>query len=184
MAATMCQQCVLAGDGSERTGFRGRIYVAMVAAAVAVQGEAVGGQSAAVYNKRQTLATAVLSNPLAYLERFAIGAASNSTIGGDITAPVAISGSTAVNPSVVTTAAVHGMATGDCVQIIGHTINTAINGQWTVTVLTTTTFSVPVLGNGTGLASGTVTKQPPDADITNFGPFSQWNKFAGVTAQD
>lgn len=181
--AALCQQAILAGDGNERSGFRGRIYVAMVAAAVAVAGEAVGALSSVVYQKRQALALAVLSNPLAYLERFTIGAASNSTIGGDISAPVAITSSTGVNPSVVTTTAAHGLATGDTVEIVGHATNTAINGQWVATVLTTTTFSVPVLGIGAG-TGGTVTRQPSDSNIANFGPFAQWNKFAGVTALD
>lgn len=180
MAAQMCSQALLAQD----QGFRNRVYVAMTAAAVAVAGEAVGVMTAGVYGKRQALAYAVLSNPLAYLERFAIGAASNSTIGGDVVGPITISGSTAANPSVVTTAAAHGMSTGDTVQILGHLINTAVNGQWTVTSVTSTTYSVPVLGSGIGLGTGTSTKQPPDADITNFGPYSQWNKFAGVTALD
>lgn len=184
MAAQMCQQAVLAGDGNERTGFRGRVYVAMMSAAESVAGEAVGAQSSTVFQKRQDLALKVLSNPLAYLERFAIGAASHPTIGGDITNPVAISSSTAVNPSVVTTAAAHGMVTGDTVEIVGHAVNTAINGQWVATNLTSTTFSVPVLGVGAGTATGTATKQPPDLDITNYGPYSQWNKFAGVTVLD
>lgn len=179
MAAQMAQQALLAQD----QGFRNRVYVAMVAAGIAVAGEAVGVMTAGVYGKRQALAYAVLSNPLAYLERFAVGAASNSTIGGDVVAPVAVSTSTGANPSVVATAAAHGMVTGDTVEIAGHTTNTAINGQWVVTSLTSTTYSVPVLGIGAG-TGGTSTKQPPDADLTNFGPFSQWNKFAGVTALD
>lgn len=182
----LCQEAALAGSQA----FKDRIYVSMIAAAIAVQGEAVGAQSAAVYGKRQSLATTVLGNPLAYLERFVIGAAGNSTIGGDISVPVVISSSTAVNPSVVTTAAAHGMTTGDTVVIAGHTVNTAINNStsgtpsaWPVTSLTSTTYSVPTLGTGAG-SGGTSTRQPSDSNITNFGPFSQWNKFAGVTALD
>lgn len=177
--AVMSQQAALASDA----GFRNRVYVAMVAAAIAVAGEPVGSMSTAKYGKRQALALAVLSNPPAYLERFAVGAAANSTIGGDITAPVAITASTAVNPSVVTTAAAHGLANGDIVEIVGHATNTALNGTWVATSITSTTFSVPVLGIGAG-TGGTSTKQPPDADITNFGPYSQWDKFAGVMALD
>lgn len=178
--AVLASQAILAAN----TGFRDRVYVSMVAAGIAVAGEAQGVMSGTVYGKRQNLALAVLSNPLSYLERFAIGAAANSTIGADVFPPTAIASSTAANPSVITTAAAHSLSTGDTVQILGHAVNTAVNGQWTATVLTTTTFSVPTLGNGIGLASGTVTKQPSDANITNFGPFSQWNKFAGVTALD
>jgi hypothetical protein len=179
--AQMCQQTLLAGDGTEHSGFRGRIYVAMVAAAVAVAAET---QTAGpvVYAKRQALAAGVLGNPLAYLERFAIGAASNSTIGGDVSAPVVVTSSSTANPTVVTTAAVHGMATGDTVQIAGHS-TAAPNGQWVVTVLTTTTYTVPVPG-GAGGVGGTSTRQPSDANITAFGPFSQWPRFAGITAND
>lgn len=182
MAAQMCSQTVLAGDGTEHSGFRGRVYVAMAAAAVAVAGEAKASMTDVVYAKRQALAYAVLSNPLGYLERFAVGAASNPTIGGDVSAPVVVTSSSTANPAVVTTAAAHGMATGDTVQIAGHTV-AAVNGQWTVTVLTTTTYSVPVPGAAAG-TGGTSTRQPSDANITNFGPYSQWNKFAGVTALD
>src|SRR6266550_469589 len=56
--------------------------------------------------------------------------------------PLAISGSTNVNPSVVTTSAAHGYVTGDVVTIRGHLTNTAINGTNAITVLSTTTFSV------------------------------------------
>jgi len=179
MAAQMCSQATLAAD----PGFRSRVYVALVAAAVAIAGEAKAAMTDTVYGKRQALAYAVLTSPQAFIERFSIMAASNPTIGGDVVPPVAVTGSTSANPSVVTTAVVHGMATGDTVQITGHATNTAVNGQWTVTVLSTTTFSVPVAGTAAG-TGGTATKQPPDADLTNFGPFSMWNKAAGVTAVD
>lgn len=179
MAAQMCSQAVLAAD----PGFRSRVYVALVAAAVSVAGESKAAMSDTVYGKRQALAYAVLTSPQAFVERFAVMAAANPTIGGDVVPPVSVTSSTNANPSVVTTAAAHGMATGDTVQIAGHATNIAINGQWTVTVLSTTTFSVPVAGVGAG-TGGSMTKQPPDADITNFGPFSMWNKAAGVTAVD
>jgi hypothetical protein len=48
-----------------------------------------------------------------------------------------------------------------------------------VTVLTTTTFSVPVAGNGAGTASGQVLLEPPDADI-QFAVNSVWSDIAGV----
>lgn len=186
--AQLCQEAAL----YQSQAFKDRILVSMIAAAIAVQGEAVGVMSAAVYGKRQALATAVLANPSAFLDRFVIGAAGNSTIGGDISNPVTITSSTAANPSVVTTAAAHGMSTGDTVVIAGHATNTALNNgtggtsppaSWPVTSITSTTYSVPTLGIGAG-TGGTSTRQPSDSNITNFGPFSQWNKFAGVTAQD
>ncbi len=69
---------------------------------------------------------------------------------------IAIASSTAVNPSVVTTSSAHGLTTGDSVIINSHLVNTAINGSNRVTVINTTSFSVPVLGNGTGGATGSV----------------------------
>jgi len=72
---------------------------------------------------------------------------------------MAIASSTAVNPSAVTTSADHGLTSGMRVVISGHTVNTAINGSWTVTVTGANTFTVPVLGiGGGGAATGTVTK--------------------------
>ena len=74
--------------------------------------------------------------------------------------PAQIASSTQVNPSVITTSSAHGLTTGDSVIITGHLINTAINGNWpSITVLSPTTFSVPVLGNGVGAATGTVYHQ-------------------------
>ncbi|HLA65028.1 MAG TPA: hypothetical protein VK600_00435 [Candidatus Saccharimonadales bacterium] len=55
-----------------------------------------------------------------------------------------ISGNTAASPTVVTTTAAHGLVTGDTVLISGSNSTPLIDGTWTVTVLTTTTFSIPV----------------------------------------
>jgi hypothetical protein len=161
--------------------FQTRVRLALVAAATAVAGEAVGAFGPEHYNKRQSLARSVLSAPDSQVIRFAVAVATNSTVAGGYGPPVAITSSTAVNPSVVTTAT-HGLSTGDNVVIAGHLTNTAINGGWVVTVLTTTTFSVPVLGIGAGTA-GIVRKMPPDADIA-FTVSSLWDDMAGVTAND
>jgi len=70
-----------------------------------------------------------------------------------VTAPgLAITSNTAANPTVVTTAA-HGFTTGQTVNITGQSGVVSINGQRVVTVLTATTFTVPVDctgGAGTG----------------------------------
>ena len=59
---------------------------------------------------------------------------------------------TQANPAVVTTATPHGLATGDSVLLYGTTGMLQIAGQvYTVTVLSTTTFSIPV--NSSGFAS-------------------------------
>jgi hypothetical protein len=71
-------------------------------------------------------------------------------------AAIAIASSTNVNPTVITTAVAHGLVTGNQISILGHLVNTAANGTWIVTVLSTTTFSIPVAGNGVGAATGTI----------------------------
>lgn len=59
-------------------------------------------------------------------------------------APVVASSSVA-NPSVITTRTAHGLSTGHVVTISGHTGSTPdINTQHTITVTSTTTFTIPV----------------------------------------
>lgn len=57
-----------------------------------------------------------------------------------------ISGITNANPAVITTTAAHGFVTGQTVTIAGAagTLGTAVNGRRVVTVLSSTTFSIPV----------------------------------------
>lgn len=55
-----------------------------------------------------------------------------------------ISGNTAANPTVITSALAHGLTNGDIVQIFGSNSTPTIDGQQEVTVLSPTTFSVPV----------------------------------------
>jgi len=80
----------------------------------------------------------------------------------DSSSAVTISTATAVNPSVITTATAHGYSTGDKVTILAVATNTAVNNTvsnpyWQITVTGATTFTVPVLGNGSG-TGGTVTR--------------------------
>src|SRR5574337_60708 len=65
-----------------------------------------------------------------------------------------ISTSSNANPTVITTAAAHGLSTGQSVIITGHSV-TAVNGTWPVTVIADTTFTVPV--SSTGGTGGTAT---------------------------
>ncbi len=67
-----------------------------------------------------------------------------------------ITSNTLANPTVVTTSAVHGLTTGDIVTIAGSNSTPVIDGIRTVTVLTTTTFTVPVNVTVAGTA-GTIT---------------------------
>lgn len=167
-------------DLAQDAFFRKKISVAMAAAAVNVAGEAQAGMSAPKYSKRQRLAQQVLVSPASLLDQFAFAVVQNGAI--VVGSPVAIVSSTSVYPSVVATAT-HGLSTGDTVRIWDHLVNTAANGTWTVTVLTATTFSIPVPGIGAGLATGRVAKLPTDSDI-QFTINSVWDDMAGVTGLD
>lgn len=55
-----------------------------------------------------------------------------------------ISAISLANPTVITTAAAHGLSSGDIIQIFDSNSTPIVDGEQTVTVLTSTTFSVPV----------------------------------------
>lgn len=58
---------------------------------------------------------------------------------------IPITSSSVANPSVITCPVAHGLTTGDTVLIAGHSGSTpSINGEQTVTVVSTTTFTIPV----------------------------------------
>jgi hypothetical protein len=58
---------------------------------------------------------------------------------------IPITSSSVANPSVITTPVAHGLTTGQKILISGHAGSTpAINGQQTVTVTSSTTFTIPV----------------------------------------
>lgn len=65
-----------------------------------------------------------------------------------------ITGATNVNPIVITTDRPHNAKTGDTVYISGVLGNTAANGTRTIIVITTTTFSIGVAGNGAYSSGG------------------------------
>lgn len=68
----------------------------------------------------------------------------NVMLAGVLPAPSTISGNTVASPSVVTTVAAHGLSTGNHVTITGSNSTPTLNGDRVVTVLSSTTFSVPV----------------------------------------
>jgi len=75
-----------------------------------------------------------------------------------VTPAVAIGASSVANPSVITTLVPHGLATGDTTTIAGHLGSTPpIDGSRVVTVLSATTFSIPLQVTVAG-AGGTVTR--------------------------
>lgn len=58
---------------------------------------------------------------------------------------IGITSSSVANPTVITTAKPHGLATGDIILIAGHTGSSpTVNGQRTVTVTGASTFTIPV----------------------------------------
>lgn len=63
---------------------------------------------------------------------------------GAAPATVSITSSSAADPTLITSAA-HSLATNDVITIAGHSGSTPdINGSWPVTVLSSTTFTIPV----------------------------------------
>lgn len=82
----------------------------------------------------------------------------NTSAAGGRTIPITSNSQAAA--SVVTTPVAHGLTTGDTVLIAGVSGSSpTINGERTVTVLTSTTFSVPVdTSAGTGGTGGTFTR--------------------------
>jgi len=147
------------------TGFRARVRVAMVRAAVAVSTEVIGSFTQQAWVKRRQLSTQVLNKPDTWLDAFLAAVAADPNNSLSWFAPVNIASSTNANPIVITTAVAHNLTTGDVVENANHSVNTNANGVWPATVLTSTTFSIPQVGNGVGLATGTIQKQETDANI-------------------
>jgi hypothetical protein len=176
MALTLDQGAKVVAD----VGYQARIRDGMVRWAVTVKGQQIGSLTSAVYAKRQAQAYRCLNSPSAEIGKFLEAVASDAAASLTWYPLVNIASSTGVNPSVVTTAAAHGLVVGDVVEIVGHATNTNINGVWTIaTVATTTTFTVPNPGNGTGTASGTVMKMESDVTV-NFTIQNVFNAVAGV----
>lgn len=171
------EQAALARDAA----FLDQLKVAVATAAIAIQGEAVAGHDSTQFQKRQQLATLVLGNIDGQMSRFVWPVVQNAAITRG--AQVAIASSTNASPIVVTTGAAHGYSTGNVVEIVSHAVNTAANGAWTATVLTSTTFSVPAVGVGVGAATGYVVRLPIDSDI-QFQVNAVWDDVAGIAITD
>ena len=76
-------------------------------------------------------------------------------------ANVAVTSSSVANPTLITTGAVHGLASGDKVSIQGHTGSTpALDGVYIATYVGTSTFTIPVnvTVGGTGGVTCTIDK--------------------------
>ena len=93
----------------------------------------------------------------------------------DAVTPVAVTSSTDATPIVVTATA-HGLATGDLVQINGHTTNIAANGIFRITKTSANAFSLQnkdtganIAGSGGGAgANGVMVKAPKIAYVADW----------------
>ena len=88
---------------------------------------------------------------------------------------VTIASSTNASPIEITCSGVHSLVDGAYVYITGHTVNTGANGQWRITYVSTTKFTLNgSVGVGVGGATGTVYEAP--FTFTAAGPGSTgWN---------
>lgn len=93
----------------------------------------------------------------------------------DTVTPVVVTSSTDATPIVVT-ATSHGLATGDLVQINGHTTNIAANGIFKITKVNANSYSLQnyntganIAGSGAGAgASGVMVVAPKILDVRDF----------------
>jgi len=76
----------------------------------------------------------------------------------DFLAPVPLTGASNANPIQIQTPTPHGLVSGDNVCISGVLTNTAANGQFNVTVISATVFTIPIAGNGIYTSGGLVGK--------------------------
>jgi hypothetical protein len=91
---------------------------------------------------------------------------------------IPITSSSVANPSVITTPVPHGLTTGQKILISGHAGSTpAINGQQTVTVITATTFSIPVNVTVGGTGGSFVLAN----SVTGGAGYLQVSAFSGFT---
>jgi len=124
---------------------------------------------------------AVINNALVGVDAngtvFAQPTADGFDVSVDTATAVAITSSSAASPTVITTTAVHGYATGDSVTISGHggsDDDDAVNASHQVTVVTTTTFTIPVdLTGGAGTSGSVVLNKSFFAnELVAFDPFN------------
>ena len=89
-----------------------------------------------------------------------------------------ITANSLANPTVVTTAVAHGLTTGDLVFFSGSNSTPVIDGSRAVTVISTTTFSVPVNVTVAGTA-GTYVRDDSTAGGVGYQQVSAFSGFSG-----
>src|ERR1019366_7248006 len=78
------------------------------------------------------------------VEELTVCGLDNQVYSMSTSAPISILLNTLANPTVITSAAPHGLATGETITITGSNSTPSLNGAQVVTVISSTTFSVPV----------------------------------------
>lgn len=180
MALTLGQGAQMVAD----IGYQARVRSGMVRASRTVMTETIGSMTSSEFAKRKALATQVLRSPDPWVASFLAAVASDSAASLTWFQPVLISSSTNANPTVVTTATVHGLAVGDVVEIRDHAGNTNANGVWVVSVVgSTTTFTIPYPANAVGTATGWAMKQETDITV-NFTIGTAFSGIAGTYTGD
>lgn len=173
-------------------GYYARVRSAMVREARTVAGQLpttqlpIGGPptytpSSTEFAKRKSLAYRIMSNPDGHVNSFLSAVAADSAASLNWFQPVNIASSTNANPSVITTAAAHGLSPGDVVEVFEHLVNTNVNGVWTLATAAGTTLTVPHPGNGAGVATGRVMKMESDIAL-NVTVQAAFNSIAGTYA--
>jgi hypothetical protein len=180
VALTLAQGAQMVAD----PGYQARVRSGMVRAARTVMAEVQGSMTSNEYAKRKALGALILRSPDAWAPSFLAAVASDSAASLTWYQPTLIASSTNANPTVVTTATVHGLAVGDVVEIAGHAGNTNANGVWAVTVVgSTTTFTIAHPANAVGTATGSVMKQETDITV-NFTIGAAFSGLAGTYPGD
>jgi hypothetical protein len=95
--------------------------------------------------------------------------------------PLTITAVTNATPAVVT-AGTHGLVTGEVVVITGALGSTGVNGTWPVTVISPTTFSVPVAAGGAWTSGGSV--QSTGTIMSDIGAGTCAVKITGAAVDD
>ncbi len=96
---------------------------------------------------------------------------------------IAVSAATNANPCVITTASAHNLTSGDVPSFSGGTGNwTPLNNPYTVTVLSSTTFSIPLNSTAFGALTGTVLMHPEDLGRqVNFSDPFDFTRWRGLS---
>lgn len=98
-----------------------------------------------------------------------------------------ITAATNATPIAVTTVSAHGWTTGTVVRIVGALGNTAANGQWTITVTSTTSFTLNTsVGNGSYTGGGRVIRVS-DIPSVSYPPArlsSRWDTYDETRSTD